>query len=102
MAGNKPVDTQRILDSTDGKGFYVPQTLAMAYGVFAAHDGQFTDSVYEAVNIGGDTDSLASIVATMSLFKNGGISKKPHDFEHTDSYERLMNLSRELTEAANK
>lgn len=93
-------DTKDILENTDGKGFYVPQTLAMAYGAFMAHDGHFTDSVYGAVNLGGDTDSTASIVATMANIKNGGAFDTPSDFEYTHDYHRLSEISEKLTRLA--
>lgn len=92
--------TERILHHTDGKGFYVPETLAMAYGAFMLHDGDFTRSVYEAVNLGGDTDSTASIVAAMSLFRHGRIKERPGDFTQTLQYDELSKLSHQLVEAA--
>ncbi|NCU37730.1 hypothetical protein EOL96_01545 [Candidatus Saccharibacteria bacterium] len=85
--------TDRILQSTDGRGFYAPQTLAMAYGTFLAHDGEFAPSVYEAVNLGGDTDSNASIVATMALMRSRGQFAKPNDFERVTRYDELAELS---------
>lgn len=89
-------DTQTILNNTDGKGFFVPQTLAMAYAAFLAHDGEFAPSVYEAVNLGGDTDSTASIVAAMSVMKTKGQFVKPADYEQTALHEMLHDTSREL------
>lgn len=94
------VDARSILKHTDGKGFFVPQTVAMAYGAFIAHGGEFTPSVYEAVNLGGDTDSTASIVATMSHFANKGREVLPDDFSKIQKLERLQEVSRELTKIA--
>lgn len=91
------VGTQDVLDCTDGKGFYVPQTLAMAYGAFLANQGEFTSSVYEAVNLGGDTDSTASIVAAMSLFRHRGVQNRPADYGRTLHYDELSELSRRLS-----
>ncbi|MEO8691353.1 MAG: ADP-ribosylglycohydrolase family protein [Candidatus Saccharimonas sp.] len=88
-----------ILAQTDGKGFYVPHTLAMAYGAFMAHDGEFTSSIYEAVNLGGDTDSTAAIVAAMSLFRYGRIQQQPIDFTQTLEFDKLQKLSSQLVEA---
>lgn len=94
------VTVEEILHQTDGKGFYVPQTLAMAYGAFIVGGGEFSDSVYTAVNLGGDTDSTASIVAAMSLFRQGGIKERPDDFARTLQYDELSKLSHQLVEAA--
>lgn len=87
---------QVILAHTDGKGFYVPETLAMAYGAFVAADGDYTDSVYTAVNLGGDTDSLGSIVGSMSVCAHAGVVRKPRDFTQTSEYFMLNRVSREL------
>lgn len=86
-----------IMKNTDGKGFYVPQTLAMAYGAFMVHDGHFAGSVYEAVNLGGDTDSTASIAATMANLKSGGAFEIPGDFEDTLDHEQLREVSGQFT-----
>lgn len=94
----QPIDTSLILEHTDGKGFFVPQTLAMAYGAFLARGGMFTESVYEVVNLGGDTDSTASIVAAMSVFKWSGISQRPADFASVQDHGYLTEVSRELAD----
>ncbi|MCA0228669.1 ADP-ribosylglycohydrolase family protein [Patescibacteria group bacterium] len=85
--------TQDILDHTDGKGFYVPQTLAMAYGAFMAHNGQFAPSVYEAVNLGGDTDSTGSIVAAMTTIKGLEPRDIPRDLTKIMKLAELQQLS---------
>ena len=46
-------------------GFYVPETLAIAYDIFLGAGGDMRAAVYRAVNLGGDSDSTASIVAAM-------------------------------------
>src|SRR5205085_776824 len=69
----------KLLKATDGKGFYAPQTLAMAYGVLRFMPGEFHQMVYETVNLGGDTDSTASIVAAAITFANGGDIDLPED-----------------------
>lgn len=94
----QPIDTELILKQTDGKGFFVPQTLAMAYGAFVARGGMFSESVYEAVNLGGDTDSTASIVAAMSVFKWNGISQRPADFTTVQDHGYLSEVSRQLAD----
>lgn len=94
------IDTAMIARSTDNKGFYVPQTLAMAYGAFVANASEFTSSVYEAVNLGGDTDSTASVAATLSLFSNGEIRNLPDDFGEIDQLARLQSLSCQFATSA--
>lgn len=91
-----------ILANTDQKGFFAPQTLAMAYGAFLANEGQFATSVYEAVNLGGDTDSTASIVAAMSTFATREMVRVPVDHQHLDRLPMLRRVSREFARQALK
>lgn len=93
-------DAWSILKHTDGKGFYAPETLAMAYGAFIQHAGKFAPGVYEAVNLGGDTDSLGTIVAVMSHFAQKGEQVLPDDFEKIVNIDGLRRVSRELTRIA--
>ncbi|MBP9738917.1 ADP-ribosylglycohydrolase family protein [Candidatus Saccharibacteria bacterium] len=88
-----------ILKHTDGKGFYAPQTLAMAYGVFCAYMGNYEAAVYGAVNLGGDTDSIASIVGVMELFASGGI-ELPSDYIQIDRRTELERISKQFTQTA--
>lgn len=97
-----PIDAQTILARTDAKGFYAPQTLAMAYGAFMMHDGKFEQSVYEAVNLGGDTDSTASIVAAMSTFSTKEKLHLPSDAVRIDRNDELAYISRRFAHAAFK
>ncbi len=92
---------EKILNHTDGKGFYAPQTLAMAYGAFLHMPGDFRYSVYEAVNLGGDTDSIASIVAAMINFAEGGDIELSDDaFVFLKDFDRLRIISHRLARAA--
>ncbi len=77
----------------------MPQTLAMAYGAFVAQRGRFVPCVYEAVNLGGDTDSTASIVAAMSVMKNMGINTIPTDLEEIQRLIELRAVSHALAHA---
>lgn len=72
LFSHTPKKGSDVLECTDGKGFYAPQTLAMAYGAFLCNQ-TYPDSVYTAVNLGGDTDSIGSIAGTMSLFLMGTV-----------------------------
>lgn len=96
LAKASELSTKDILEHTDGKGFYVPQTLSMVYGAFLAHHGEFAPSVYEAVNLGGDTDSTASIVAAMSVFGGANGSSFPCDFPDVMQYSDLCETSNQL------
>lgn len=93
---------QDILKHTDGKGFYAPQTLAMAYGVFLHNMSDFSSMVYTAVNLGGDTDSTASIVAAMTTMYEKGDIVLPQDAELLRQRSWLREVSKQLTGAAMK
>ncbi len=93
---------ERTLHFTDGKGFFVPQTLAMAYSVFLNGSKDMHEVVYQAVNLGGDTDSIASIVATMLNFYKKGDIILPDDAAFLQERERLQQVSRILTRTALK
>ena len=81
-------------------GFYVPETLAISYDIYAATDDMAT-AVYRAVNLGGDSDSVASIVAAMMTL-SGRLTPDtlPRDFTQTHDYLRNYSLSRHLAKAA--
>ncbi len=92
-------DRTTILENTDGKGFWVPQTLAMAYAAYIENAPNFHKTVFEAVNLGGDTDSNASIVATMLNFSSHGVDL-PQDSNTLNSLETLHEVSSQLARAA--
>ena len=81
-------------------GFYVPETLAMAYDIFLGAGGDMSAAVYRAVNLGGDSDSTASIVAAMIACQSGGAYKEPPDMESVQGIEQLRTVSTQLAEAA--
>lgn len=81
-------------------GFYAPETLAITYGVFARHAPDFGRAVYAAVNIGGDSDSTASIVASMVHFLCHGKQTLPSDCDKITDMPLLQKVSRELTRLA--
>lgn len=96
----KPIDKNTILKETDQRGFHAPQTLAMAYGAFLMHDGMFRGSVYEAVNLGGDADSTASIAAGMSALRTREALPLPPDYRSLDQLETLQHLSLQFAKRA--
>lgn len=81
-------------------GFYVPETLAMAYDIFLGVGGDMQAAVYRAVNLGGDSDSTASIVAAMIACQSGGAYKESPDMESVQGIEQLRTVSTQLAEAA--
>lgn len=81
-------------------GFYAPETLAMAYDIFLGAGGDMRVAVYRAVNLGGDSDSTASIVAAMIACQSGGAYKEPPDMESVQGIEQLRTVSTQLAEAA--
>jgi ADP-ribosylglycohydrolase len=70
----------------------------MAYGAFS-RQSHFPSCVYEAVSYGGDTDSIASIVAAMSVISSGEM-ERPHDLDVLEEKERLRTVGRNLVQAA--
>jgi ADP-ribosylglycohydrolase len=94
------IDRSLILAHTDGVGSRAPQTLAMSYGALIANKAEFMTSVYEAVNLGGDTDSTASIVAAMSVFATKARVELPEDYRSVDQLDMLSAASSEFTRAA--
>ena len=95
----KGFDRATILANTDGKGFWVPQTLAMAYATYIENAPDFHKTVFAAVNLGGDTDSNASIVAAMLNFSSHGVNL-PQDSKELDSLDGLREVSSQLANAA--
>lgn len=81
-------------------GFFVPNTIAMAYDVFMASGGEYKTAVTYAVNLGGDTDSIASISGAMSDTWSAGEFARPADFEQVCDHVRLARLSGELADKA--
>lgn len=81
-------------------GFYAPETLAIAYDIFLGAGGDMRAAVYRAVNLGGDSDSTASIVAAMIACQSGGVYKEPPDMESVQGIEEFRTVSMQLAEAA--
>lgn len=81
-------------------GFFVPNTIAMTYDVFMAAQGDYETAVMYAANLGGDTDSIASIAGSMANAWSSGEFVPPADFETVQDYGRLVELSRTLAQKA--
>ena len=78
-------------------GFYVPETLAIAYDIFLGAKGDMNTAVYRAVNLGGDSDSTASIVAAMSVCATGDLFKEPPEIRYVQGIDVLRSVSREFS-----
>lgn len=89
---------ERYAAGKSGKkyGFYVPETLAIVYDIILGSDGDFETAVYRAVNLGGDCDSTASIVASMIVCASGGDYEKPQDIHKVQNIEKLTEISLRL------
>lgn len=89
---------ETIVALAPGGGFYAPETLVMAYGSFL-RENTFPYSAYRAVELGGDTDSIASIVASMSVCVYGDV-EIPHDIDLLFDFPRLTAASHHLARVA--
>jgi len=74
-----PIEAGHLIRKSIGSHFHVSETLATSFGIFYAAEGDFESGVIAAVNNGGDTDTIASIVGALSgaLF---GISAIPENW----------------------
>ncbi len=93
---------ERYAAGKSGKkyGFYVPETLAIVYDIMLGSGGDFDQAVYWAVNLGGDCDSTASIVASMIACSSRGEYEKPQDIHKVQNISRLYEVSRKLGDIA--
>lgn len=83
-------------------GFYVPETLAIVYDIALGSGGDFETAVFRAVNLGGDSDSTASTIASMIACASGGEYAKPHDMENVQDIAILREISNKLARVATK
>lgn len=82
-------------------GFYVPETLAIVYDIMLGAEGDFNTAVFRAVNLGGDCDSTASIVASM-MNMTGEMDATPADMHHVQDLDKLYVISANLATIALK
>jgi ADP-ribosylglycohydrolase len=93
--GHQEAFTQEmIVAAAEQKGFYAPETLLMAYASFVLEPDS-PQSVYRAAELGGDSDSVASVVAVLSTFNTGRFEAP--DLGEVFAVERLKRVSAELT-----
>ena len=67
-----------LLERIGGANCVVMESVPMAIGIFLRHPQNFDRAVLEAVNCGGDTDSIASMVGAL-VGANVGLSEIPID-----------------------
>lgn len=96
LDGTKKIKRKDILQAAEKGGFYAPETLLMAYGSFLL-ESSFPNAAYRTAELGGDSDSTASIAATLALFY-WGKKEKPHDMHEVFAIERLERISQQLAE----
>ncbi|HVX23880.1 MAG TPA: ADP-ribosylglycohydrolase family protein [Candidatus Saccharimonadales bacterium] len=96
--GELSLNREAIIAANPKGGFYAPETLAMAYGAMVL-EASPPAAIYRAVELGGDADSIGSIVATLALIKNP-TAPQPHDVSKLFAHDRLMRLSAEFAAAA--
>ncbi|MDQ0361797.1 ADP-ribosylglycohydrolase family protein [Breznakia pachnodae] len=58
-------DIIRVLDEEIGTGIQVQGSVAAVFAIIAATKGSFADAIYCAVNAGGDTDTMASMIGAI-------------------------------------
>lgn len=66
-----PTEAGHLIRRKIGSHFHVSETLSTSFGIFYAAKGDFESGVIAAVNNGGDTDTIASIVGALSGALNG-------------------------------
>ena len=91
LASLGQIDPDAIVALAPRGGFYAPETLIMAYGSFAL-EPIFPASAVEAVNLGGDADSISSVVSAMSVMYQNEVVM-PADINKIKDLERLKKLS---------
>lgn len=88
-----------ILEQTPKKGFYAPETLAMVYGSLV-REKRVPLSVMRSVELGGDSDSVGSIVASISNLTSPGFAESQTDYSRLFDVSRLEQISQQLAAAA--
>lgn len=98
LGGLATLTAENILDIASGGGFQSSETLVMAYGAFSRQP-EYPESVYEAVNYGGDADSVGSIVAAMSTMHASELTQ-PHDIDSLQDLAQLRRVGMALVSVA--
>jgi ADP-ribosylglycohydrolase len=76
------------------RGFQSSETLVMAYGAYS-REPEFPECVFETISLGGDTDSIASIVGAMAVLQAREVNM-PSDVDKLDDLARLRRVGKDL------
>jgi ADP-ribosyl-[dinitrogen reductase] hydrolase len=98
LASLEDISIEAILEVAPGGGFQSSETLVMAYGAFM-RSATYPASVIEAVNLGGDTDSIGSIVAAMSLIGDPS-AQHPEDIHLLQDRQHLSKVGTMLIQVS--
>ncbi len=90
------LDAREVIRHNPKGGFDSIGTLGRAYGAFVLK-ASFPENVWQAVELGGDTDSIASIVAGMNALYPLTDLKEPSDIEQLRDINDLRNISRQFS-----
>ena len=84
-----------------GSGILASEAVPCAFGILAASDGDTRKAIFMGVNIGGDTDTVATMAAAMSgIYEGYYDEKKMHLIDEINSY-NLSSLARKINEVIN-
>jgi len=91
---------KRLLRSRIGTSCFALESVPLAVGIFLRHPTDLKRGLLEAANMGGDTDTVASIVGSL-IGANVGETGLPLDWVCAVQYTKLLaDLADELLEAA--
>lgn len=80
-----------------GNGPAISETVPTALGIFIANHGDTMESIYDAVNIGGETSAIASIVGAIAGTYNG-VDSIPESYLEIIERENGMDLKKQAEE----
>jgi len=91
--------TDRLRDEI-GTGCFALESVPFAIAVFFRHPNDFRQGILEAVNAGGDTDTIASMVGAL-IGANAGLEAIPEEWKNfRPEYNDALELGSQLYEAA--
>lgn len=76
--GHEVTDFETPPMDTFGAGLHVSEAIPSAFGLFAANEGDALGSIVGAVNVGYDTDTIATMSGALSGALNGAGAFPPH------------------------
>ena len=87
-----------------GAGLHVAEAIPSAFGIFAAYNGDAMGSIIGAVNVGYDTDTVATMSGALAGALNGADAYPSHFLPTLEKANHLEieKLAKDLTEIAKK